>query len=97
MLPPTLTLSIDDGNMDPAVISPTNGLLLRTRRDAVALMPRPDTAPRPPHSDALARRYAKAWARALSAHGWRSEFVDVADLSQLRGLVRCVTAVVPAP
>jgi hypothetical protein len=97
MLPPTLTLSIDDGNMDPAVISPTNGLLLRTRRDAAALMPRPDTAPRPPRTDALARRYAKTWTRMLRAHGWRTELVDVAELSSLRGLVRCVTAIVPAP
>lgn len=97
MLPPTLTLSVDDGQLDPAVISPTNGLLLRTRRDAVAVMPRPDTAPRPPRSDALARRYAKAWGRMLRAHGWRIDFVDVAELSRLRGLIRCVTALVPAP
>ncbi len=97
ILAPPLTLSIDDGNMDPAVISPTNGLLLRTRRDAVALMPRLDTAPRPPRTEALARRYQLTWARLLATRGWRTELVDVADLSHLRGLVRCVTAVVPAP
>ena len=98
MLPPIAVPSVDrPGEVVPAYLSPANGLLLRTARDAVVLMPSIDPAQLEPSERALNEEYVDEWRVGLRKHGWKMEAVDIGDLLPYLGLVRCVTAVVPAP
>jgi hypothetical protein len=97
MLPPVMTPSEDGvaGHVDPLYVTPTNGLLVRTRDKAAVLLPTFHVPPRGAAFNALRRDYEKEWTRFFKAHGWTPQFVDATEVAHRGGLFHCVTASIP--
>ncbi|MCA9540402.1 MAG: hypothetical protein KC620_15995 [Myxococcales bacterium] len=98
MRAPRYVPSPDEPNAHmPVFFTPANALLLNLGDARFILLPRAPAAALRPTEAALNARHEAAWAAIFAARGWTPVFADVGDLWRLGGLLRCVTATIPAP
>jgi hypothetical protein len=97
MLAPVMTPSYDGvpGHVDPLFITPTNTLLLRTDKRAVAVMSSFSVPGRTPAFLAVQKRFEKKWSEFFRGRGWEPRLLDATAIARRGGLYRCVTAPIP--